>query len=165
MQDFFGQPLIGHGAGVTVATGYFAFLPESGLGVVVMANAGGYSMANFAQFALACLMGKDLDSLPFLRIDKALAPLTGLYEGFRGTMRAEIRREGDFLRLDFLERIPVAQPITLVPERLDGPGPRFFTVAEGMRLPVTFRQVAGITELIYDRYKLRRIGPCTATEG
>ena len=50
-------------------------------------------------------------------------------------------------------------PATFIPERLDGPEPRFVSYCDGAKLPVLFRRKDdGTMELIYERYKFRRTG-------
>ena len=157
-QEFYGQRLVGHGGSVLVSTAHLAFIPERKLGVAILANGSGYPLNQLAQVALALLLGQDLASLPFWRLEEALSPLVGRYHSFKETMQAEVVRRGDFLQLTFLDS---AQPqrVILVPHRLDTHQPTFFTLAGGRRLEVTFRRSEAGIELIYERYKLRRSGP------
>jgi len=161
IDDFPGQPLIGHGGSVLVATGYFGFLPRSHMGVAVLANSKGYAMSQLARVALTMMQGKDPERLTFVRADRVMEGLCGVYETYRGTVRVKVARDGDFLRLEHLNG-PAGTPATvLVPERLDGVEPRFFTYGEGQRLDVPFRTTRRGVELMFERYKLRRIGPST----
>jgi CubicO group peptidase (beta-lactamase class C family) len=157
--DFLGQRLIGHSGSLIVATGYVGVLPERGLGVAVLANGNGYAMAQLGKVALAMMLGREPEALPFVRLDRVLRDLTGFYETFRGTLRVKVAREGDFLRIEFQCPDQCPGAVTLVPERLDGPEPRFFTYADGARLDVQFRRTGRHVELIYERYKFRRTGP------
>lgn len=158
VQDFFGERLIGHGGSVLVSTAHLAFIPEKKLGVAVLANGSGYPLSQLAQVAMAYVLGQDPAALAFMRLDEALSPLAGRYETFKGTMHVDVERKGDFLQLTVLDS---AQPqrVILVPERLDGKAPTFFTLAGGRRLEVTFRRSDDGVELVYERYKLRRRGP------
>lgn len=158
VQEFFGERLVGHGGSVLVSTAHLAFIPERKLGVAVLANGSGYPLAQLAQVAMALLLERDPDALPFMRVEAALTPLTGRYETFKGSMQADIERRGDFLQLTVVDG---AQPqqVLLVPEQLDETEPRFFTLAGGKRLPVVFRRSQAGVELVYERYKLRRSGP------
>ena len=158
VQDFFGERLVGHGGSVLVSTAHLAFVPEKKLGVAMLANGSGYPLAQLAHFAMALMVGQDPAALPFVRVDEALSPLAGRYETFKGTMLIDVERKGDFLQLTVLDS---AQPqrVILVPERLDGKAPTFFTLAGGRRLEVTFRRSDDGVELVYERYKLRRRGP------
>jgi CubicO group peptidase (beta-lactamase class C family) len=158
-RDFFGEPMLGHAGMVFSSTGHIAFLPRSGYGVAVLGNSSAYAMVNFAQVALACALDKDPETLPFLRIDKLLRTLEGRYEGYRGTVKADIKREGDFLRFQMTYRQPAPPASILVPERHDPVNPRFFTYEAGARLEVPFKVTGNEVELIYERYKLKRVGP------
>jgi CubicO group peptidase (beta-lactamase class C family) len=153
--DFYGQTLVEHGGSVLVATAHLAFLPEAGLGVAVLANGSGYPMGQIAQVALALMLERDPNELPFLRIERALEGLSGPYETYKGTMQAAVARHGDFLTLTFHDR---AQPqvVTLVPERLAGDELTFFTLSGGRRLEVIFRRSERSVELLYERYKLKK---------
>jgi CubicO group peptidase (beta-lactamase class C family) len=156
--DFFGHPLVGHGGSVGVATSYIGFIPGRNVGAAVLANGSGYLPSQMAMVALATLLGEDPHRLPFLRVERTLDSLAGVYETFRGTMRVTFRRAGDLLQAEFKnkhreERVP------LIPEVADGDAPRFYTVAAGRRMPVEFFRRGDGVEVLYERYKLRRIGP------
>lgn len=154
---FLGRTLVGHGGSVLVATGYLGWVPEEGAAVAVLANGSGYPPAQIAAYALALLLGEDPERLPFVRVERTLAALTGTYETYRGTMRAAVRRQGDFLVLD-VEGVGGPQPVILVPLRLDGGRPRFYTLSGGRRLVVEFIRRQGGVDLVYERYLLRRVG-------
>lgn len=157
-QRFFGERLVGHGGSVLVSTAHLGWLPERKLGVAILANGSGYPLSQLAQVALALLLDQDPAALPFLRMEEALKPLEGRYYSFKETMLAEVTRRGDFLQLAFPES---AQPqrVTLVPHKLEGDEPSFFTLAAGRRLEVVFRRSENEVELVYERYKMRRVGP------
>jgi CubicO group peptidase (beta-lactamase class C family) len=157
--DFFGETLIGHSGSVLVATGYFGFLPRSRIGVAVLANSKGCPMVQVGKVALALMRGKDPETLTFARTDRVMEDLCGVYETYRGTLRVRIARDGDFLRLEYVNGPPGTPPAQLVPACLDGCEPRFFTYGDGQRLDVEFRKTRGGVELIFERYKLRRTGP------
>ncbi|HEX7022661.1 MAG TPA: serine hydrolase [Trueperaceae bacterium] len=156
--DFFGRRLVFHGGSVLVATAHLAFLPDHGVGVALLANGSSYPLSQLAETALACMLGEDPAELTVALVEDVLGALVGRYETYRGTMRAKVRRQGDFLLLEIEDR---AQPerIILVPERLAWPEPAFFTLSAGRRLGVMFRREDDGVELLYERYKLRRMGP------
>lgn len=154
---FLGRTLVGHGGSVLVATGYLGWVPEAGAAVAVLANGSGYPPAQVAACALALLLGEDPERLPFVRVERVLAGLTGTYETYKGTMRAAVRRQGDLLVLE-IEGVGGPQPVTLVPLRLDGEPLRFYALAGGRRLVVEFRRRQGGVDLVYERYLLRRVG-------
>ena len=155
--DFYGHTLIGHGGSVLVSTAHLAFVPDRAVGVVVLANGSGYPMAHFAGFALAVLLGEDPWALPGVREERALERLTGRYETYRGTYGATVKRAGDFLLLEIKNRL-FEQTVPLVPIALGADRARFFTLTLGRRLDVEFAARDGDVDLIYERYKMRRVG-------
>ena len=157
-EDFLGEILVGHGGSVFVATAHLAFLPQSNVGVALLSNGSGYPMSQFAKVALAVLLDKDADQLPFVRVETTLPELTGSYETYKGTVQATVSQQADFLKLS-VHNLAQPQEIILVPEHLGAQEATFFTLAAGRKLPVTFRVSGNGLELIYERYKLRRTGP------
>ena len=157
-ENFLGEPFIGHGGSVGVATAHIAFLPESKAGVALLTNGSGYPTAYVAKVALATLLEKDVSTLPFIKAEHYLEELTGSYETYKGTMSATISKQADFLSFLIHEH---AQPqeVILVPEQLKEESSSFFTLAGGRRLPVSFHKCNGTIELIYERYKFKRVGP------
>lgn len=115
-------------------------------------------MSQVARFALAVARGHDPYRLPALAVVEDLSRLCGNYRTYRGTMRARVIRQGDFLKL-LIENRSNPEEVILVPEELEGEETRFFTLSEGRRLPVSFRQRGHLIELLYERYKFRRDGP------
>jgi len=155
--DFLGHRLISHAGNVHVATAYLGFVPDQQLGVAVLANGGGYPLSRLGQLYLGAWLGADVETLPFRRIE-ATERFAGLYQTYKGTMRARVVRRGDFLELTILD---TAQPrrIPLVPERIESDRARYYTLIAGQRVPAQFRiSDGGDVELIYERYKLRRLG-------
>jgi CubicO group peptidase (beta-lactamase class C family) len=160
--DFLGEPLIGHAGSLIVSSSYVGFMPRSNVGVAVMTNGNGYGMPALGKVALAELLDRDPLELPFIRMENLLKDLSGWYETYHGTLRGKITRDGDFLRLDFPGGDQPPAGAIFVPERLDGPEPKFFTYSEGARLPVQFRRRGdGNIELVWERYKFKRTGPLT----
>lgn len=155
--DFFGGRLVGHGGSVLVSTAQLSFLPERELGVAVLANGSGYSLGNIAEVALALALGEEPEELPFLQQETLLDGLTGAYETFYGTMTARVSKHADFLKLELPDR---AQPqeVVLIPERLEPPDYYFYTLANGARVNISFHEREDGLELMYERYKFRRIG-------
>jgi CubicO group peptidase (beta-lactamase class C family) len=155
--DFFGHTLIGHGGAVLVSTAHLAFIRDREAGVIVLANGSGYAMAHLAHAALAVMLGEDLWTLPGVANDRALEPLAGRYETYQGTYGATIKRAGDFLMLEIKNKL-LAQTVPLVPVSLDPAHPRFFTLTLGRRITVEFDVHDGEVDLIYERYRMRRVG-------
>ena len=161
--NFLSYKLVGHGGSVLVATAYMGFVPEKEAGVALLANGSGYPMVQFGQYALALLLERDPEELPTIAQERRLKELEGLYETYKGTMQAQVRRQGDFLRIEIRDKY-TEQFVPLVPEELDEDVRRFYTLAGGQRLPVEFRVRDGRVELIYERYLLRKVGELP-TEG
>lgn len=155
--DFFGHRLVSHSGSVLVSTAYIGFVPGREIGVVVLANGSGYPLSQIGDAALAVLLGKDPMSLPGIRVERALEQLTGRYETYRGTYGGTVSRAGDFLMLKIENKL-LSQTIPLVPVELGPDRARFFTLALGRRLWVEFAMRDGAVELVYERYKMRRVG-------
>ena len=157
ISDFFGRRLVAHGGSVLIATGQMSFLPAEGWGVMLLANGSGYPLNELAQYALAVLIGEDPDRLAFRHGEVRLDPFQGVYETYQGTYRATVRRTGDFLQFGTSSRY-FKQQVPLVPEEITPSGARFFTLRGGSRLPVEFVVKGdGTIELLFERYKLRRV--------
>jgi len=156
-EDFFGNRLIGHGGSVMVSTANISFVPDQSVGVAILANGSGYSLKQIAKFALALVMDEEPTQLPYLRIEDSLQGLTGRYETYKSTVQAEIRKHDDFLKLLIDDK---AQPeeIILVPDKVNGNTPSFYTLKGGRRLNVDFRYTEDGIELMYQRYKFKRVG-------
>lgn len=155
--DFLCHTLVGHGGSVLVSTAYMGLIPDRRLGVVALANGSGYPLQQVVAYALALMLDQDPWQVPALRVDRCLGSLVGTYETYRGTFRATVRRAGDFLALE-IRFGDFEQIIPLVPAALDFAEPRFFTLAGGQRLPVEFHVRGSDVDLVYERYKFRRVG-------
>jgi CubicO group peptidase (beta-lactamase class C family) len=154
----FGHRLVGHTGLMYVATAAMRFLPERKLGAVVLANGSGYPLANIADFGLATLLGEDPWQIPALRTERLLEELTGRYETYRSTYGCEVRRKGDTLQLVFKTKHS-EETVPLVPSALGSESAQFLSFGGGAQQIVEFhRRLAG-TELLYERYKMRRVGP------
>jgi CubicO group peptidase (beta-lactamase class C family) len=155
-RDFLGHHVIGHGGGVMGGTSYLAVIPERQVGVVLLANGHGYPMGQLAMYALSALVGHDPQELPFVRRHHLIERLQGRYESFRGTIQAEVASRGELLELKIKfqheDRI-----VPLIPLQLDEREPRFYTLSSGRQLPVEFRCSAETVDLVYERYKFRKV--------
>lgn len=153
-----GHPLYGHTGLMYVATAAMRILPERKLGAVVLANGSGYPLANIADFGLATLLGEDPWAIPALRTERLLDALTGRYETYQGTYGCEVRRKGDTLQLHFKTKYS-EETTPLVPDELGDQSARFLSFGGGSRQVVEFHHRASGTEMLYERYKMRRVGP------
>jgi CubicO group peptidase (beta-lactamase class C family) len=155
--DFLGHELVGHGGSVLVATAYIGFIPEQGVGIALLANGSGYLLSQLGMYGLAILLEKDPEELPFVRRERALTELVGTYETYKGTMKAQVKRMGDFLTIEIKDRYNDLI-VPLVPEAIEGETRIFFTLASATKLPVEFRVAESGIDLIYERYRLRKTG-------
>jgi CubicO group peptidase (beta-lactamase class C family) len=158
--------LVGHSGSVYVYTGYAGYIADKGLSIGVLANADA-APRDIAMAVLAALGGADPEQLPFIKADKLLENLEGVYHGYMGTVKARVERLGDNLVLEMIEPrggkavLEPAKPITEMP--FDNP---IFLLRSGGRvLEVEFRvdPVKGV-EMIYERYRLVKAAPLEAVE-
>lgn len=158
-EDFFGQTLIGHSGSVLSATGYYGFIPEKRLGVAVLANGAGYAKNFIGQYAMAVALGANPAELPFVHDDQLFDRITGRYEGFRGLVQMKVSRAGGFLQISDLDFGELEYSFQAAPLSLNQDRPRFFTYADGTRSIIEFDTTADPVEMVYERYRLRRVGP------
>ena len=153
----FGQKLVCHSGSVLVSTAWVGYLPEEGLGAAVLANAKGYPLVNIGLYALALALGLEPEELEPFRRERVLDRLAGSYETYMGTYRVEVVRKGDFLFLEARGRYTETS-VPLVPEELGEEIATFFTYQDGRRNVAEFRlRPDGSIELIYERYKFRKV--------
>jgi len=150
--NFLGRKLVGHSGSVLVHTAYMGYLPEEGVGVMVLSNASGYPLSVIGMYALALAIGEDPMKLPFIFRDEVLSKLEGTYETYKSTYRVEVKRSGDFLLVIYRDRY-VESSVPLVPEELREDYARFYTLRNGVRMDVEFFIEDGEVVLIYERYK------------
>ena len=155
--DFLGHRIVGHGGSVLVATAYMGFIPEQHMGIVLLANGSGYPLSQLGLYGLAMLLDKDPEELPFVKIEKNLTELVGRYETYKGTMKAQVKRRGDFLAIEIKDKYNDLV-VTLVPDEVEGDVRTFYSLGAGIKLPVEFRVNGTGVDLIYERYRLRRTG-------
>lgn len=155
--DFFGHTLIGHGGSIGVATAYIGFLPEKNIGVSILTNGSGYGTGQFGMYGLALLLGKDPEKLPFVRRQRMIAEVEGVYETYKGTMKRQVKRAGDFIMVIDKDRHNT-NTVPLIPDRLTAKKRRFYTLDSGNIIEAEFRLKGDQIELIMERYLLRRTG-------
>lgn len=158
VQKFFGRTLIGHGGSVLVYTAHVGFVPEEKVGVAVLANGSGYPMAQFAQAALAFVLGERVERLPFVRLEALAERIFGVYATYRDTMRVTVRPRGGAVELVVEDREAPLSVILVFQEQAEAEA-RFLAILGDRTMPVVFRLKGQETELIYERYKLRRAAP------
>jgi len=155
--DFLGERLICHSGSVLVSTAFVGYVPGRGLGVAVLANSSGYPTSFIGMYALALAMGKDPEGLPFIKLDRALDRYSGTYETYMGTVRASVSRVGDAFELKMGGRYSEMRVHMLPVEVGDGHAV-FETVLAGRRVRAEFREKDGAVELLFERYKMRKVG-------
>lgn len=156
--NFLGYRLVNHGGSVLVYTAYVGYVPEAGVGVAVLQNVAAYPPSYIGMYALALALGKDPErELPFIKMDRVFDRLVGVYETYMGTMKLEVVRRGDTLYIERRGRLS-QMSIPLILEELDEENPRFSVQSGTARIPVEFRIRDGSVEMIYERYKLRKVG-------
>lgn len=156
----FGHDVWSHGGGVMGGTAYVAVVPDADVGVVVLANAHGYPVAQLSLVALASLLGQRPEALPFVRRQRLLARVAGSYASWSGTVRADLlpRSWGVELRLAFEPRSR-AVPFILLSHDTNGDVVRFLSLGSGRPGTAEIAPSAdGTLELRYERYALRRRG-------
>jgi len=151
--NFHGYRLVGHGGSVLVYTAYVGYLPEKKVGVAVLANADGYLLSHIGMYALSQLLKVDPNTLPFIKSDKILGKLQGEYETYMGTMKASVKKKGDFLYIEIKDRY-TEEVTPLIPEKLEEDRAIFYTISGGRKYTADFKIREDGIEMIYERYKL-----------
>jgi len=155
--DFLGSKLIDHGGSVLVSTAFMGFMPDKKIGIVLLANGSGYSLSQLGMMALSSMLGNDPEDLPFVRQEQALTELTGAYETYRGTMKAQIKKMGSFLVIEMKDKYSDSI-VPLIPQNIEKTRRTFYTLSSGATLTVEFMVHETGVELIYERYLLRKTG-------
>jgi len=133
---FFGHNLVYHSGSVFGSSAYMGFIPEMGVGVVIMAS-GGYFLEDIGELAIAQLIGADPDDVPYFKRIEQLEALTGTYVTFRNTSEYEVTRNRGILHLEtsFWQR---KWTTPLIPVDLDGDVKRFMVYGLEAMTPVEF---------------------------
>jgi CubicO group peptidase (beta-lactamase class C family) len=152
-----GDVTVSHGGSVTTATAQLAFAPENGVGVIVLANGTGYPLATITDYALAALTEADPDQLPTIRFENTLTDLEGNYETYKHTMKARVTRRGSLLQLDTGDKYRDVT-VPLIPLDWESPIKTFEGITGDRKQPAEFYKQDGEQHLIYERYKLKRVG-------
>jgi CubicO group peptidase (beta-lactamase class C family) len=154
--SFYGRKVVFHGGSVEVFTASFAYSRGAKWGIVCLSNGTGYSMDRIALYGLGLMMGKDSEELPVIKLDRLLSQVEGDYSAYKGTVLAEVRRNGSFLMLSGED---IGSNIVLVPQSEKAGKVSFYTLAGTAKLLVEFRFNRHGVEMMYERYKYRRTGP------
>lgn len=154
---FFGNKLVGHGGSVLVATAYMGYVSEKRMGIALLANGSGYPLSQMGLYGLALMLGENPEDLPFVKVERAFDTLTGLYETYKGTMKAQVVTKGGILSLEIKDKY-TDMIIPLIPEDIEGEVKTFYTVQASVKLPVEFMAKGDKVDLIYERYRLKKVG-------
>jgi len=155
--DFMDTKLVGHGGSVLVATACIGYIPEKRVGIALLANGSGYPLSQIGMYGLALMLGKNPENLPFIRVENAFDLLTGLYETYKGTMKAKVVSKGGILHLEIKDKYN-DMIVPLIPEDIDSEIKTFYTIEAGAKLPVEFTVKGDKVDLIYERYRLKKVG-------
>lgn len=155
--DFLGSRLVEHGGSVLVSTAFMGFIPDKQVGIVLLANGSGYSLSQLGMMGLAAMLGNNPEDMPFVKQEKALAELTGTYETYKGTMKAQVKKMGSFLAIEIKDKYNDTI-VPLIPQDIEITRRTFYTLSSGAKLSVEFLVHETGIELIYERYLLRKTG-------
>ena len=155
--NFLGYRLVGHGGSVLTATAYIGYVPERKIGIALLANGSGYPLSQLGMYGLALMLGRNPEELPFIKMEKQLEALTGRYETYKGTMDAQVVKKGSFLCIVIKDKY-IEETIPLFPENLEGNVKTFYTLQGSGKLKVEFLVDGKDVDLIYERYRLKRVG-------
>ena len=155
--NFLGNKLVGHGGSVLVYTAYLGYIPEKKIGIALLANGSGYLLSQMGMYGLALMLGENPENLPFIKVERAFDLLTGLYETYKGTMKGQIVSGGGILQLEIKDKY-TDMIIPLIPEDIEGEVKKFYTIEAGAKLPVEFIVKGEKVDLIYERYRLKKVG-------
>jgi hypothetical protein len=131
-------------------------------GVILLANGTGYSLGVLAMSAISMLMGLDPEELATVKLQTLLKKLEGQYRTYKGTLFAEVKRNGSFLMLTGED---IGKDLVLVPQGEENGVARFYTLDEAAKMEVTFRFNEHGVELMFERYRYRRAGPLPPASG
>lgn len=155
--NFLGKKLICHSGSVLVSTAYVGYIPNEKIGVAILANGSGYPPSFIGMYALALALGKDPEkTLSFIQYDRLLEKYVGTYENYKGTFKAEIVRKGDFLQLNIKGKYTETS-LPLIYKEHDDKTAYFYSISAGRKIEVIFREKDGTIEMIYERYKMKKI--------
>lgn len=156
-EDTLGNKVISHGGSVTTATAQLAFIPEKRVGVIVLANGTGYPLSYIADYTLALLNDGNPEQMPVILFERALEEVEGVYETYKGTMKGKIQRKGSLLSLETGDKYRDVT-VPLVPVDWLGDVKLFEGLSGDRKQRVEFYREGGEQYLIYERYKMRKVG-------
>jgi len=153
-EGFLGHNLVYHSGSVYGSSAYMCLVPDEAAAVVILAN-GGYFLEDMGEYAMALLLGREPDEVPYLSRIKALDQLTGTYRTFKGVSSYEVTRSSGILQLEMTwGRRTYTVP--LIPVDLAREPKLFRMYGVEATTPVEFIQRGGATYMTYDRTMARK---------
>jgi hypothetical protein len=122
-----------------------------------LANGSGYPLCQIGLYALALLLGQNPEKLPFIKYEKTYDLLSGIYETYKGTMDAKAAPKDGILQIEICDKY-TDMIIPLIPEDIESTVKKFYAIQAGGKLPVEFIVDGDHVELIYERYRLKKVG-------
>ena len=154
--NFHGYKLVQHSGSVGVHTAYMGYIPEKRVGVAVLANAAGYPLQYIGHYALTMMLNKNPEELPMIKRDRILSKLEGRYETYKGTYGLEIKKKDGYLLA--IEKNKYGENIIpLFPKELGEDKSTFKMISYWREYEVEFITKKDTVELIFERYKMRKI--------
>ncbi len=153
--DFFGHKLVRHDGSVGVYTSSLAFLPKENMGISILSNAEGYNLILCGLYGLQTMIGRDPKEFTPIKREALLLKLQGSYSSYKGTVTAQVKRNGDFL---ILSGEDIGDNHILVPESEDDEKATFYTLRNSAKLEVefSFDKDKKNVEMIFERYRYRK---------
>ncbi|MEM2137248.1 MAG: hypothetical protein QXI93_04760 [Candidatus Methanomethylicia archaeon] len=119
-------------------------------------NTTGFPYITVAHTILAVMMGRKVDDVPIIKIQKTLEMLTGVYEGYGGVIRMNVINRGGLLYLEQKDEFAdISTP--LIPERDNLEELRFYIWSNGTRQPVEFVISERKVDLYIERNRLHKV--------
>ena len=87
-----------------VYTAYMGCIPAKRIGIALLANGSGYLLSQIGMYGLALILGENPESLSFVKLERTFELLTGLYETYKGTMKAQVVSKGGILQLEIKDK-------------------------------------------------------------
>jgi len=157
-EGFLGHNLAYHSGSVYGSSAYMCLVPDEEAAVVILAN-GGYFLEDMGEYAMALLLGREPEELPYMRRTAALDRLTGAYRTFKDTSSYEVTRSSGILQLEMTwGRRTYTVP--LIPVDLEGEPKLFRMYGVEATTPVEFLQRDGAIYMVYDRTMARKANGC-----
>lgn len=154
--NFLGDKLVYHSGSILVHTAFVGYIPSKRIAVAALANGGDYPPSRIGIYALALALGHDPRKIDIIRREELLEFYSGAYESYKGTIKAVVEKRGDFL-FYVVKRRYTSEEYPLVVEYLEENSARMYTYLAGRKVYAEFRVKGGEVELVFERYKLKKV--------